>query len=135
MNVFLNGPYRVTQRSGWPLSYCVEHHPELIKPHIRKIILNLNAPGLHHATKRNTLRLLQFIEIPKSMLGIVADVSFRFLCDPKEPIAVKVFSMAILSKMSQHQPEIGRELKLIVEDQLPFAGPAFSSRARKVMQY
>ena len=68
------------------------------------------------------------------MQGIVADVSFRFLSDPKEPIAVKVFSMEVLFKMAKYQPEIGRELKLIIEDQLPYSGPAFSSRARKVMQ-
>ena len=130
VNAFLKGPYRVTQRAAWPLSYCVEQHPELVKPHLRKIIVNLNTPVLHHAVKRNTLRLLLFIDIPKSMQGIVVDVSFRFLSDPKEPIAVKVFSMEVLSKMAQLQPEIGRELKLIIEDQLPYAGPAFLSRAR-----
>ncbi len=39
VNVFLAGPYRVTQHAAWPLTYCVEHHPELIKPHLRKLIL------------------------------------------------------------------------------------------------
>ncbi len=32
VSAFLNGPYRVTQRISWPLSCCVEHHPELVKP-------------------------------------------------------------------------------------------------------
>ena len=31
LQLFLNDEYRVTQRAGWPLGYCVEAHPELIK--------------------------------------------------------------------------------------------------------
>ena len=32
VKVFLSGPYRITQRAAWPLSYCVELHPELVRP-------------------------------------------------------------------------------------------------------
>lgn len=32
MQLFLKGEYRVTQRAGWPMSICVEKHPELITP-------------------------------------------------------------------------------------------------------
>ena len=74
VKAFLEGPYRVTQRSGWPLSYCVEHHPKLIRPHLRRIIKNLETPGLHDSVKRNTIRLLQFIDVPKSLQGAVAQV-------------------------------------------------------------
>ncbi|QLH31371.1 MAG: hypothetical protein HWD62_02005 [Cyclobacteriaceae bacterium] len=27
MTVFMQGPYRITQRAAWPLSYCVEKKP------------------------------------------------------------------------------------------------------------
>ena len=64
---FLTGPYRVTQRAAWPLSYSVERHPELIKPHLRWIIKNLKTPGLPDSVKRNTLRILQFIDVPASL--------------------------------------------------------------------
>ena len=133
VSVFLKGPYRVTQRAAWPLSYCVEVHPQLIKPHLRKIILNLKTPGLHHAVKRNTLRLLLFVDIPKSLQGIVTDFCFNFFSDPNESIAVKVFSMSVLAKIARRQPDIGRELRLVIEDQLPYAGPALLSRARKLV--
>ena len=36
MKLFLEGEYRVTQRSGWPLSICVEKYPELIQPYFKK---------------------------------------------------------------------------------------------------
>ena len=35
--LFLNDQYRVVQRAAWPLSYCVIHHPQLIKKHFAKL--------------------------------------------------------------------------------------------------
>lgn len=83
VNVFLSSPYRNTQRAAWPLSYCVKAHPELIKPHLKRIILNLRKPGLHDAVKRNTVRLLQFIQIPKGLRGHVLDICFSYLQNNK----------------------------------------------------
>lgn len=134
VSVFLSGPYRITQRASWPLSTVVEHHPKLLKPHLKKIIINLKKPGLHVAAKRNTIRLLQFIEIPKSLQGMVADLCFSFLQNPQEAIAVKVFSMTVLAQIAKKQPGLKNELSIIMEDQLPFAGPAYRSRARKILR-
>jgi hypothetical protein len=64
VKVYLEGPYRITQRAAWPLSYAVENHPGLIVPHLKQIIDFLGKPGIHDAVKRNTMRLFQFIEIP-----------------------------------------------------------------------
>jgi hypothetical protein len=132
VKAFFKGPYRVTQRASWPLSHCVEHHPALIKPHLKKIITHLRTPGHHDSVKRNTIRLLQFIDIPKSLQGSVVDICFEFLSDPKEPIAVKVFSMTVLANITRERPELGNELIIVIEDQLPYSGPAFISRARRV---
>src|SRR5688572_896562 len=84
VRIFLAGPYRVTQRAGWPLAYCVERHPELIKPHLKPILDHLKKPDIHDAVKRNTLRLLQFIDVPKRFHGRVADICFEFLQNKKE---------------------------------------------------
>ena len=134
VNIFLKGPYRVTQRSGWPLSYCVELHPELIKPHLKRIIKNLEHQGLHDSVKRNTVRLMQFIDIPRPLQGTAANVCFEFLTDPKEPIAVKVFSMTVLSHIARRQPELKKELRIIIEDQLPFSSAGFKVRAREILK-
>ena len=133
VNVFLAGPYRVTQRASWPLSIVAEHHPRLFSPHLRKIVANLKKNDLHDAVKRNTIRLLQFLEIPKSLQGPVADVCFSFLQNPKEAIAVRVFSMTVLTQIAKKQPGLKKELAMMIEDQLLYAGPAFRSRARKVL--
>ncbi len=134
VEVFTTGTYRITQRAAWPLSYCAEYHPELIKPHLKKLIHNLNQPGLHDAVKRNTVRFLQFTSIPKSLQGITAQVCFDLLQNRKEAIAVRVFSMTVLANIAKHQPELKSELKIIIEDTLPYGSPGFVSRGRKILK-
>ena len=134
VNVFLSGPYRITQRSGWPLSYCIERHPNLIRPHLKRILLFCKTPGVHTSVKRNVMRLLQFIDVPKSLQGLVADLGFSFLQDTKEPIAVRVFAMTALVRLVQVLPDLKNELIPIIEDQLPYGGPAFTSRGRKALK-
>lgn len=134
VEVYLAGPYRVTQRAAWPLSYCVERHPSLVIPHLKRLLEFLNKPGIHDAVKRNTLRLLQYCELPKRLHGRVADLCFQYLQSKREPIAVKAFSLTVLQRIVEVQPELGTELKIIIEDQLPYASPAFRSRAMKVLK-
>lgn len=130
---YLNGPYRVTQRAAWPMSYCIENHPKLINPHF-KMLLNFAAKsGVHVSVKRNTMRLLQFVKIPKKHQGQVIGLAFNFLQSRSEPVAVKVFSMTVLSHLTKEEPDLKNELRLIIEDQLPFSSPAFKSRAKKVL--
>jgi hypothetical protein len=134
VNVFLNGPYRVTQRSAWPLSYCVQHHPDLIKPHLKRIVEFAKKTNVHDSVKRNTMRLLQFIEVPKSLQGAVADLCFSFLQDMKEAIAIRVFAMTVLTNLAKSHPELKNELIPILEDQMPFGSPGFVSRGTKALK-
>lgn len=134
VNIFLNGEYRLVQRAAWPLSYCVIAHPQLIKKHLKKILQNLKKPGIHNAVKRNTIRLLQEIEIPGPMHGTVMDICFQYLADPKEMVAVKAFSITVLGNLAEQYPEIIPELKLVIEDQLPHETAAFKVRAGKLLK-
>ncbi len=134
VNLFLAGPYRVTQRAAWPLSYCVRNHPDLIKPHLKKVLDHLKKTGIHDAVKRNTVRLLQDIKIPKSLQGRAADVCFEYLSNPKEPIAIRVFSMTVLANIAKENPELKNEIIPIIEDQLPYGSAGFRSRGMKVLK-
>src|SRR6478736_5201121 len=92
MKLFLGDSYRVTQRAGWPLSNCVEQHPELITQYFSQLLKQLERDDVHIAVKRNVVRLLQFVEVPKRFQGRVFDACYRMLDDPREPVAVRVFS-------------------------------------------
>ncbi len=134
MKLFFKGEYRITQRAAWPLSYCVQHHPELIGPYFARLLNNLGRKDIPVAVIRNTVRLLQDVSIPKSYHGRVMSTCFDFVQSPATPIAVKAFSLSILGKLSADYPGILPELKLIIEEQWEHATPAFRSRAKKILK-
>lgn len=134
MSVFMKGPYRITQRASWALTKCVETHPPLITPHLKPLVRKLKEADLHPAVKRNAMRLLQFIDIPTSLQGTLAQIAFTYIRDLREPVAVRVFAMTVLSNMTAKQPELKNELIVIIEDQLPYGTPAFVSRGRKTLK-
>ena len=132
INLMLNGSYTITQRASWVVSCCSDNHPELIQPHLTAVIRNLKKP-VHDAVKRNTLRLLQNISIPKKLHGITTDLCFKFLISTKEPVAVKAFAMTILYRITLTEPDLKNELRIIIEDQMPYSSPGFLSRGKKII--
>ncbi len=133
MELFLKGEYRVTQWAAWLVSHVADRHPELLTPYLDKMLKRMIEPGVHVAVKRNVIRILQFIELPRSLYGKVATICFDFL-ESNEPIAVRVFSMTVLVNIAEHEPDLKKELRLIIEQRMPWEGPAFQSRAKKILK-
>jgi len=134
MRLFFIGEYRLTQRTAWPMSYCVIAHPELIKPYFGKLIKLMKQPGIHDAVTRNIVRLLQEIEIPKKYQGEIMTICFDFVSSLSVPVAVKAFSLTILEHLASKYPEIIPELKLIIEERWEHETAAFRQRAKKILK-
>ena len=133
-NLFLNDEYRVTQRAAWPLSYCAINHPELMRNNFEKLLSNLKKDDLHNSIKRNTVRLLQAIDIPEKHEGAIMEICFRYVESPTEAVAVKAFSLTILGKLAKKYPEIIPEIKILIEDQFTDQTAGFKSRAKKLLK-
>lgn len=133
MTLFFDTEYRVTQRAAWVVSHCADKYPELIEPYIEPMILNLKK-DITVAVQRNTLRVLQEKEMPNTIIGDAADICFKILESAKEPIAVKVFAMTLLANICKKVPELKNELKILIEDQLPYGSAGFKSRANKILK-
>jgi hypothetical protein len=133
VELLLTGPERVQIKASWPLSYCVERHPDLAQPHLSLLIRHLQKQGVHDAVKRSIVRLLQVVEVPRRLQGAAVQACFGFVADPSEAPAIRVFSMTVADNLSKSNPDMRRELQLILEDQLPYASAGFVSRARKIM--
>ena len=134
IRLFFGKEYRITQRAAWPLSYCVRAHPELIRPYFKRLLDNLKRKDIPVAVVRNTVRLLQDVDIPKKFHGQVMSTCFDFIQSVETPVAVKAFSLTILSNLAGSYPEIRSELKLIIEEQWEHSTPAFRSRAKKILK-
>lgn len=129
-SLFLHDEYRVVQRAAWQVSYCVMAHPDFITKHWNSFIKNLQKPNLHIAVKRNSIRLLQDISIPKKYQGQIMDCCFKYLESPTEAVAVKAFALTVLTNLAKQYPEIIPEIKLIIEDQSPCFTAALKVRAK-----
>lgn len=134
IDVFLNSHYRINQRAAWSLGIIGKEHPEKIKPYMGLLIENLRKEPIHDAVKRNTVRFLQDVKIPEIHRGTLADICFSFLADPKEPVAIKVFSMSALLNITKEHPELKNELKLLIEEQFEDGTAGFKSRGAKVLK-
>jgi hypothetical protein len=132
MRLFLGDEYRVTQRAGWPLSNAVEAHPELIEPYFGKLLKQLDRDDMHIAVKRNVVRLLQFVEIPKRYQGRIFEACYALLNDPNEPVAVRVFSMTVAAKIAKNSPELLDELWIVATRYPHLMTPGFKARLRMV---
>ena len=98
------------------------------------LINNLKKPNLHDSIKRNTVRLLQAVNIPEKYDGAVMEICFTYLESPTEAVAIKSFSLSVLQKLAKKYPEIIPEIKLIIEEQLPHQSAAFKSRAKQFVK-
>lgn len=134
VKLFLHDEYIVVQRAGWPMSEIVLKNPAMVQKHLRKILDYVNKPGLHNAVRRNTVRLLQYLDIPKKYQGQVMNLCFDYIISPTEKIAVKAFSLTVLQNLSRQYPEIKQELKTIIEDRWDQETAAFRSRAKKILK-
>lgn len=134
IEVYLAGPYRITQRAAWPVALCVQKHPDLVRPHLGKLLKFLRQPGIHNAVKRNTMRLLQHVAVPARYHGDVTSICFHYLQDRKEQVAIRAFAMTVVYGIIRNEPDLCKELKIILEDELPYASAAFVSRAGKILK-
>lgn len=133
-NLFLNDEYRVIQRAAWPVTYSVEDHPEFIEKHFAKLLKALEKPGAHDSVKRNSIRFLQYVDIPERFHGQVMDICFRYISSPMEATAIKAFSITVLQRLARLYPEIINEIKLVIEERWDYETPAFKVRARKLLK-
>jgi len=134
MTHFYSNEYRVTQRAAWIMTHCVDKYPFLINPHLEGLVANLEQPKLHDAVKRNTVRLLQGVDLPEELMGRVVDICFKFLLDLKEPAAIRIFSMQVLYNICTKEPELADELRIVIEEFMPHGTAGFRSRGKKILK-
>jgi hypothetical protein len=133
ITVFLGDNYRRTQWAGWPLSDIVKAHPELIRPYLNTVLKSIDKSG-HVAVRRNVMRLLQFIDIPKNLQGRAFEKAFKLFSNTSEPIAVRVFAMQIMNDVAMKQPDLKNEVIIAIEEQLPYGSAAFRNRGLRLVK-
>ena len=134
IDCFLCDEYRVAQRAAWSVSWAARSKPALIKPYIKHLVAQLEKTDVHNAVIRNSVRILEYIDIPEEHHGDAMNACFSLIEKPGTPAAIKAFSLTTLYKLSQFYPDIKPELKLIIEERMDTETPAFKSRGKKILK-
>ena len=133
MAVFLGNEYRPTQRAAWVMSNCVEKSPELIKPYISRLVRLLERRDGHDAIRRNIVRLLQFVEVPRNLQGRVYALCYELFDDPAQPIAVRCFALSVAAEIAGKDLALMDELRLVAGKYSGHLSAGLRARTRNVL--
>jgi hypothetical protein len=134
MKCFFSSDNRIAQRAAWSASLAVQQKPALIGPYLETLMELLQRKEVHPGTIRNSLRILQYVTIPEAFHGVLLSACINFTAAPETPVAIKAFSLNLLTKLAVHYPEIIPEVKLLIEDRLHVETAAFASSARRFLR-
>ncbi len=134
MDLFFANEHLVTQRAAAVVNESFTRYPELIQPYLRQLLENLNKTNLHDAVKRNTVRMLQFIVLPKKLQGLAFEMCLKLFVNPAEAIAIKVFAMTVLANICQEEKDLRHELILLIRQQMPYGSTGFCNRGGKILK-
>jgi hypothetical protein len=134
MRVFLTGERVPAQRAAHAVGIFWEKHPEMITPYLGRMFARMQEEGIHDAVRRCVVRGLQCVEIPPGMLGPLANACFEYLSAVETPVAIRCLSMTVLARIAEKEPDLWGELRLVIDQHLPYAGAAFRARAKQVLK-
>lgn len=126
--------YPWCQRASRVVSICGSQRPELLQPFVSEIISRLKKQR-SESVRRNFLKLFCDVDyrLKARDRSILLNLCFDYLAGSYS-IAVKVYSMDVLYKLSLDIPEIQRELYEIIENEMPEASAGYKSRGMKILK-
>jgi hypothetical protein len=122
----------VSRRAAWIIDTASEERPEWVEPFLPELINKL--PGFNHdGLKRHALRMIARNSFTEGREGELMNIAFEWLLSPNESVAVKMYSMQILYRLSAKEPDILQELYDTIEFQIADGTPGFKSIGSKLM--
>lgn len=134
MHCMLNDTYRVAQRAAFSVGIVCDRHPHLAVPYLERLLDMVEAP-VHEAVKRNSIRIMQFCDLPEELHGRITDMLFALVADPQRAIAQRAFGISVAMRMVRLYPELAEEFRAILETVMRFGPPpAIQVRCRRALK-
>lgn len=126
--------YPLSMRAARVISMVVESFPQLFNKHLDLVIKMLPEMKID-GVKRGFLKI--FAEFPPELnedqLGLITDLCFTLLDDPKQAMAIRYYSMEILSRVCSLYPELKNELSAILEELAKDGSPGLRARSTQIL--
>jgi len=133
VQIYFKNEEPVSMRAAWIVDTITEELPKLLLPWLETICRKLPQFG-HDGLKRHSLRMLVRSPLPPAQIGPLTNICFKWLISPKESVAVKVYTMEILYRISQTEPDLKKELADSIEWRMEEETPGFRNRGLKILK-
>ena len=118
INVAFSNQHPLSLRAANTIEIIDSKKPELINPYYKKIINNFPEYKII-GVKRCFLKIFtRHTDNNEELVCKLIDFCFAFLSSPKEPIAIKAYSLQILYSISNKEIELKKELISVLLDQM-----------------
>ena len=131
--VYLAMEEPVSRRAAWIIDTASENKPEWVVPFLPGLIEKLPVFN-HDGLKRHALRMIARMPFPQGLEGELMNIAFEWLVTTTESVAVKMYCIQILYRLSATEPDILQELYDTIEFQMTDATPGFKSIGSKLMR-
>ena len=130
--IYLAAEEPVSRRAAWIIDTASENKPEWVEPFLPALIAKLPLFN-HDGLKRHALRMIARLPFPIGLEGELMNITFELLLSTTESVAVKMYSIQILYRLSATEPDILQELYDTIEFQIADGTPGFKSIGSKLM--
>ncbi len=136
MNLSLRDEYPLSMRAARVIALVIESYPDLVYPYIPIMISRLSQLKTE-GVRRGFLKVLSEQPFPydEEQMGILTDIAFTWLSDPKEAVSIRYYSIEILLNVSKKYPEIQNELKSILNELLEDGSSGLQAKSTMVLKY
>lgn len=130
--IYLSMEEPVSRRAAWAIDTASEEKQEWVIPFLPTLVSKLKVFN-HDGLKRHGMRMISRVPFAENTEGPLMDICFKWLLSPLESVAVKMYCMIILYRISEKEPDILQELYDTIEFQLADGTPGFRSIGKKMM--
>jgi hypothetical protein len=132
-DIYLSMEEPVSRRAAWIIDTASEDKPDWVEPFLPDLIRKLPVFN-HDGLKRHALRMIARLPFPVNTDGELMNITFEWLLSPTESVAVKMYCIQILYRLSATEPDILQELYDTIEFQMSDGTPGFRSIGSKMMR-
>jgi hypothetical protein len=136
INLAFQDKYPLSMRAARVVALCCEKNGYLLEPYVTLIIDSLEKFKVS-GVRREFMKLIA--EWPNrlndNIIGKITELTFNWLVDTKQPIAVRYYSIEILIKVADIYPEIAIELMEILNELNENGSPGLKAKSKKVKKY
>ncbi len=133
VSIIINGNKHEAFMASWVLQYAALRKPEWFYQYLPELLKSIeNKPN--ESVQRCIARVLWKTILPDKHIGLIAQKCFEWLENKQGTITSKAFSIHILAKIIDHEPELCHEVKDITESILPYASAGMTNAAEKLLK-